>query len=688
MHYEEMILELSESTLRSENNRRMGTFKVRILQSPSGEMASDQAVPVEYNDKDLQTSLGKLDRRELDTAGLIALGRTLAALLLPMDATDTSPAVRELLARSLATIGPDKGLRLRLRMPGDLAVIPWEYVFVERAGGEGMNGFLALDPRFAIVRHEILPSPLTTPLMTGDIKVVAALAAAEGLPELNLDEELRFLNQALSGLEGIHLEPCQHATLDKLQPLLPGAGSFHFAGHGDFTRQMGAKPGTYTGIGSLAFEDKFLDAEQMGINLRGNGVRLAVLSGCQTGRRDGISVWSGIAPALVKADIPAVVANQYSILDKCAIAFSRQFYQVLAGGLPIERAVTAGRIAAYNADTGGRDWGVPVLYLRAGDGQLFGGATDPEARERRKQAAEADVNLRASDVKAGGVLVGADLRRMVDGKLAVAVGVTGTVLGKLEGLKVRQFEGGSVNVQVDVKDVGQGGMVVGYRGDTFGSAGLRTPRPKKSKAQDRGDRKSKRGASPASTTTVNVKKVKGGQVIGTQIERADTGISNQNVQIGSVTVYQGANPKSGQPSTPGPDEDLIEEKLRLDVALPKQAVVNEPFEIVIAVMEPGAPTLSVADLGQVISGDGKLFRSNESEIVRYRVEVIGVGFEVSPSSYSLELRPGANSQPITFQAVSIKTGKRSLLVNAYQEDGVLCAQTKLTIEVTLSITPN
>ena len=83
---------------------------------------------------------------------------------------------------------------------------------------------------------------------------------------------------------------------------------------------------------------------------RGQQIRLAVLAGCQTGRREGVSVWSGIAPALTKVDIPAVVANQYSINDTSAIAFSRRFYQALAGGLPLEDAVSAGRLAVYNQD--------------------------------------------------------------------------------------------------------------------------------------------------------------------------------------------------------------------------------------------------------------------------------------------------------------------------------------------------
>ncbi|WP_295396824.1 CHAT domain-containing protein [uncultured Thiodictyon sp.] len=478
MKYDDMTLEVSDVSTRTEEDKRLNAFKVRVLASSVGDMAPGDAVAVEYDDKDLQSNLAKLDRRELDAAGLAALGRTLAALLLPISAQGGETTVREFFARSLVKLGPDAGLRLRLRLPPDapdLAVIPWEYAYVERAGGGGIDGFLALDPRIAIVRHEVLDAPVSEPVMSGDIKVVVALAEAEGLGDLNLDDEMKFLNEALRGLPGIRVEPCRQATLQKLQPLLVGAGVFHFAGHGDFTRKMGAKPGTYTGVGFLAIGDERIDAEQMGINLHGQGIRLAVLGGCNTGRRDGISVWSGIAPALVKAEIPAVVANQYKILDKCAVAFSHQFYQALAGGLPIERAVSVGRIAAYNADKTGRDWGVPVLYLRAADGQLFAGAADPQARERSKQAAEADVKVRASAVKAGGVLVGADVHRMVDGKLAVAVSVAGTVLGKVVGGDFGRLEGGSATVQLDVGEVGPGASVVGGKFDTLGGGGSRRP---------------------------------------------------------------------------------------------------------------------------------------------------------------------------------------------------------------------
>src|SRR5262249_40470854 len=304
--------------------------------------------------------------------------------------------------------GPDDGVRLRLRLPPLLAALPWEYIYVDRAGGgEGMDGFLALDPRVAIARHEALPAPPSLPLSSGTLKVVAALASAEGLPQLDLSKEQNDLKATFDGQAGIAPVFLEDATLDEVQAAIPGAAIFHFAGHGVFDRQMGDLPGTYTGVGKLALYDQSVDAEQLGINLRGNGVRLAVLGGCETGRRDGVNVWRGIAPALIKQQIPAVIADQLPIRGACAIAFGKRFYGALVGGLPIERAVAAGRIAAYNADKDGRDWGVPVLYLRDADGVLFGGAADESVREQAAASAKVVIDQRVGEVAAGAVLIGA-----------------------------------------------------------------------------------------------------------------------------------------------------------------------------------------------------------------------------------------------------------------------------------------
>ena len=141
------------------------------------------------------------------------------------------------------------------------------------------------------------------------------------------------------------------------------------------------------------------------------------------------------------AKIPAVVANQYRIEDKCAIVFSRQFYRALVGGLSIERAVAAGRLAAYNADKEGRDWGVPVLYLRARRGELFEGTADAEVRQQARAAAEADVNVRVKEVAKGGEVLGGRVRHMLAGKLGINVEVSGTVYGKVVGLEIDTLGG-------------------------------------------------------------------------------------------------------------------------------------------------------------------------------------------------------------------------------------------------------
>jgi len=720
MRYDDITIEVAGQTV-PVDGKRVGKYSVRVLQSPVGEMKPEQAVPVEFNARDLQRTLDRLDRRELDRDGMIALGRTLAAILLPPAAPGGGPNVMDFLRDSLVKAGPDEGVRLRLRLPNELSVVPWEYAFVEREGSAGMDGFLALDPRVAIVRHEVMASPATAPLVTGNIKVVAVTAAPDTLPELDLDREMEILTDALHDVHGVALLPCEHATLAKLQPLLTGTAVFHFAGHGDFTKQMGALPGTYTGTGFFAFEDQSVDAEQIGINLRGNGIRLAVLGGCNTGRRDGVNVWSGIAPALVKAGVAAVVANQYAIQDTSALAFTRGFYEALSGGLPLERAVTAGRIAVYNADPAGRDWGVPVLYLRAsGDGQLFKGAADSAERDRARKSAEGVITLRAREVKAGGILTGAEIGRMLDGNVVTSVTVAGDVLGAVTGVAVDDLSGGRIDSTVDVGSVGAGGTVVGANIETVGfgmtdePAVRAVPKPA-ARPTTRAKPPASRAAppppapppmepqapggslgvappsppppapapapAPQTTASVSVGTVSGGTVIGTQTNDNRTTKLADTVQIGSVTIVSGG-PREGD------DANFIEEKVRLDVALPTSAVVDEPFDVVVAVKQPNEPTLSVTDLDQVRSAEGHVFRADDDAVVRYRVEVTGAGLSVVPPHYVFRLRAGESSSPIAFQVTALRPGKRSLLVNAYQEDDMLAAQTRLSIEAKVAVAPS
>jgi hypothetical protein len=440
--YRDLIIEASETKfVRDADKNWWQHFKVRVVSSPAGEMTQSQAVPVQCKQKDLQDQLQQLDQRKLDRDGLLALGRLLGLLLLPPSQDRAVRGVRELFSTSFdLALQQKENLRVRLRLPPELAATPWEYLYLDRVGAtDGLAGFLALDPRISIVRHEEMPIPAAALHVSGHITVLAALASpppSVSFDALDLDREERDLQQALSEQSGIQLTVLKNATLNEVQKALPKARVFHFAGHGMFHPESGSMPGTVTGAGGLALDDGVIDAETLGLHLRGNQVQLVVLGGCETGRRAGAYVWGGIAPALVRFELPAVVANQYSILDKCAIAFSRQFYCALAAGLPIERAVSDGRIAAFRVDQKGRDWGVPVLYLRAGDGELFEGAPNQEVRAAAMTSAEADVDVRVKEVAASGFLIGGEVGEVLSGKLRATVTVEGTVYGTVIGLKI------------------------------------------------------------------------------------------------------------------------------------------------------------------------------------------------------------------------------------------------------------
>ena len=140
-------------------------------------------------------------------------------------------------------------------------------------------------------------------------------------------------------------------------------------------------------------------------------------------------------------------------------------------------------------------------------------------------------------------------------------------------------------------------------------------------------------------------------------------------------------------SIPAPEAPLIEEAIRLDVAHPPTAFVDEEFVLAVAVRRPDAPALTVKDLTEVSSEEGSVFRHDGDEVVLYRVAVSATGCDVAPSHYVLKLRPRANSRTCWFQITAHRPGKRSIFVTAYQEDDALAAQTRLSIEVQVPIAP-
>jgi len=161
----------------------------------------------------------------------------------------------------------------------------------------------------------------------------------------------------------------EHATYAALQDKVrKNFHVLHYIGHGTFE----------AGEGRLLLEDEEgkshpVGAEVLANLLRGRTLRLVVLNACETAVSSEQDPFLGLAPALIKASIPAVVAMQTAMMpDKSAIVFAREFYQALADYEPLEACMTEARLAiqgAVGADL--PDWAIPVLFLRAEDGRLF-----------------------------------------------------------------------------------------------------------------------------------------------------------------------------------------------------------------------------------------------------------------------------------------------------------------------------
>jgi hypothetical protein len=324
---------------------------------------------------DLRQKLRMLDNRALIDDEIVQLGRQLGDLLLPEKA-------RRYFDQSQKALQENQALRIRIKT-GDypLASIPWEYVFIPPDGDPnftGEQGFLALDKRFSLVRYEMLGKRVKELPSTSKEKLRLVMLLADphlpGYAELQLDQEEKNVRDALKQVSGIDLDVFPNATLQDLEDaFIDSVQIFHFAGHGTFEGELGAIRDTQTGMGCILLnepnpEDSLFPASRLAATLKDCGVRLAVLGVCESGERDAENAWTGIAAALSYSEIPAVVAMQFRVLDKSAIAFHRAFYRTLSAGHSIDLAVANGRQAIANRTKRDRDWGVPVLYLRT-DGQ-------------------------------------------------------------------------------------------------------------------------------------------------------------------------------------------------------------------------------------------------------------------------------------------------------------------------------
>ncbi len=250
---------------------------------------------------------------------------------------------------------------------------PWEFSF-----DPNRQKFLATE-EIHFVRNVLTAVPAQR-LNEGrqKLRLLVVEAQPAGTAELAIDEEerqIRFRFQPLIETGLVEIDVLARATPERLHQMIVSRhleqrpyDVLHFIGHGEFDREASQ--------GRLLFHagaDGYQAVETQTLRelLCNRGLQLVFLNACDTARDANQKLNRGVAAALVEGGIPAVVANQYKVLDPSAVAFAQQFYWALANGATLGEAAREARIAVnYSIDGEIIDWAVPVLYARDPDLRL------------------------------------------------------------------------------------------------------------------------------------------------------------------------------------------------------------------------------------------------------------------------------------------------------------------------------
>ena len=312
--------------------------------------------------KSVQSYLEKLAAWETDEDFLIEFGTFLYNSLF-------TGHVESLFQLSLGEVigEEEQGLRIRLRIDSpEISELPWEYLY-----SPTQKHFLGASKKTPLTRYLEVFQPIRALRTVLPLKVLVAIPGGSGL---DTKREKDILTEAVGKL-GDAVQPkflednvTRSTVADAL--LEERYHVFHFIGHGTFKDDRGYlvfndENGGHDLISDRIFASFFLDEPSM---------KLAVLNACEGAKVASSKPMVGMAPKLVERGIPAVIAHQYSVMDKAAIRFAREFYRSLCVGTEaghVDAAMAHARNQLFIHFPAERSLGAPVLFMRAPNGLIF-----------------------------------------------------------------------------------------------------------------------------------------------------------------------------------------------------------------------------------------------------------------------------------------------------------------------------
>lgn len=276
---------------------------------------------------------------------------------------------------SEADMAGGRGVRLQLRIePPELRSYPWELLYSTL-----MHEFLCVQVNYPVVRYFELPVSSTPPYVQLPLNILIVIPRIpEGFANFDTGSEKRLLAEALkicgNNVTATYLESERGVTISDISDVLEHSEKqfhcFHFIGHGEFQNNLGYllfndRQGNADAVDERHFASLFRNQKQM---------RLVVLNSCKGAALSDTEPLAGMAPRLLSAGVPAVVAMHYAIYDDVAKLFAREFYRSLFMGANqgrVEYAISHARSRLEAEFPEERALATPVLYMHTKDGILF-----------------------------------------------------------------------------------------------------------------------------------------------------------------------------------------------------------------------------------------------------------------------------------------------------------------------------
>ncbi|MGI8745744.1 MAG: CHAT domain-containing protein [Bryobacteraceae bacterium] len=314
----------------------------------------------------------------------------------------TAPILRAL-EKAYAPVSSKSASQMRVRLcidpnASDLHAYPWERLFVP---WQGSAIPLAASSQVPFSRFIPLEEGQQDPIETRPIRLLLAvsnpLRLPTGLEHIDVEAQLKSLTDAISTVPGLKVTvlpgytPVSGEYKQQLTALgyelLPGATTLprlidaagqhhivHLLCHGTFKDQTAslflenedgdtaktADTDITTAIASLSAKPK-----------------LIYLSACDSANQTAapptttVRPLVGLAPKLVQAGVPAVIAMQTQVEIETARTLAASFYAKVLEYGEVDRALSEARFAISKTT----EWWIPVLFLRLKNGRLF--TTDP-----------------------------------------------------------------------------------------------------------------------------------------------------------------------------------------------------------------------------------------------------------------------------------------------------------------------